>query len=227
LIGIISGKVIFSDGHETIINTSTGIGYQTFCHHILPEGEMTSLFISHVIRETKEDLYCFKTLREKKLFELLTTVKGVGPKSAFNLVSNISVDEIIQAIQSDQKKVLTQVTGVGAKAASQMILDLQKKITKVKMYSNERLKLLNKNSLGSIGLEAVSAESASTETASAEDKEKYFEPSMSQSILDDTILACKNLGFQSEKIIPLAQKILRENQIKKTEQLVHLVLKEV
>lgn len=227
MIGVISGKVIFSDGNETIINTLCGIGYQTYCSHILPEGEWTSLFISHIIRETSEDLYCFKSLREKKLFELLTTVKGVGPKSAFNLVSQVSVDEIIQAIQSDQKKSLTRVTGVGDKAASQMVLDLQKKIQKVKMYSNQHLKPLRKTLLEDETLLGANLEMRHGENALTSDEMGVIEPSLSQSILDDTILACKNLGFQSEKIIPLAQKILKENQIKKTEQLIHLVLREV
>ena len=46
-------------------------------------------------------------------------------------------------------------------------------------------------------------------------------------VLEDALLACKELGFGEESIIPLAQKIIRENQILKAEQLVHLVLKEI
>ena len=62
----------------------------------------------------------------------------------------------------------------------------------------------------------------------AESKEIAAMSSVStQSILDDTLLACKNLGFSDASIIPLAQKILKENDIKRPEQLVHLVLKEV
>ena len=229
MIGIISGRVIFSDGHEVIVNTSGGIGYQTYCHRILPEGEMTSLFVSHVIRETSEDLYCFQSLREKKLFELLTTVKGVGPKSAFNLVSQVSVDDLIQAIQADQKKLLTRVTGVGAKAASQMILDLQTKIQKVKMYSNETLGALGEEFPQERGFQQGPGSQA-PRTSTAPDPLGPEESStrvLTQKILDETIQACQNLGFQNEQIIPLAQKILRENSIRKTEQLVHLVLKEV
>ena len=138
MIGVLSGKVLFSDGQEIIVLTKTGLGYQAYCCHILPEGGETALYVSHVIRENSEDLYCFRNLREKKLFELLTTVKGVGPKSAFNLVSKIDTEEIISAVVSDQKRILTRVSGVGAKAASQIVLDLQQKIKKVRMYSSER-----------------------------------------------------------------------------------------
>ena len=224
MIGVISGKVLFSDGNEIIIFTNTGIGYQSYCRYIMPEGESATLYISHIIRDTSEDLYCFRTLREKKLFELLTTVKGVGPKSAFNLVSNVSTDEIIMAIQSDEKKVLIKVPGLGAKAASQIILDLQSKIRKVKMFSNKYLKPIEL----SIAPPTNRLDKAVSSNLAVEDQRpEIIEPSITQNILEDTISACKNLGFQSEHIIPLAQKILRENQIKKTEQLVHLVLKEI
>ena len=229
MIGVISGKVLFSDGVETILYTPSGVGYQIYCRHILPEGETTSLYISHVIRETSEDLYSFRSLREKKLFELIMTVKGVGPKSAFNLVASMNVEEIINAIQSEQKKTLTKIPGVGPKAASQIILDLQSKIQKVRMYSSDFLK--NQKSRENPSTETldvnISRELKSESEAFESDSELSENEISQQSILDDTLLACKNLGFSDSSIIPLAQKILRENDIKKPEQLVHLVLKEV
>ena len=229
MIGVISGKVLFSDGVETIIYTSSGIGYQIYCRQILVEGETSSLYISHIIRENSEDLYSFRSLREKKLFELLTTVKGVGPKSAYNLASSLDVEETIAAIQSGEKKVLTKVPGVGPKAASQMILDLQTKIQKVKMYSGRSLqnKKINSEQENS---EVVAQANVIEELGEAKMDfvgDETGESLSSQSILDDTLLACKNLGFSDSRIIPLAQKILRENEIIKPEQLVHLVLKEV
>ena len=218
MIGILSGKVLFSDGQEVIILTGMGIGYQAHCYYILPEGERTSLYVSHIIRENSEALYCFKNLREKKLFELLITVKGVGPRSAFNVVSKIGTEEIISSIRLDQKKILTQVSGIGTKAASQMVLDLQKKIEKLKMYSQKPLKTI-KTLIDPI------PESELEDGNKASGVQEEGELDFAQNLLEDTVLACQNLGFQSEHIIPLAQKILRENQIKKTEQLVHLVLK--
>ncbi len=223
MIGVLCGKVLFSDGQEIIVLTDTGLGYQAYCHHILPEGGKNALYVSHVIRENNEDLYCFKNLREKKLFELLTTVKGVGPKSAFNLVSKTNTEEIISAIGLDQKKTLTRVPGVGTKAASQIILDLQKKIKKVKMYSSEPLRV-TETSTSMTQLETSDNRNTSE---SHQETKSTEEPGFSPNLLEDTVLACQNLGFQSDRIIPLAQKILRENQIKKTEQLVHLVLKEI
>jgi len=222
MIGVLTGQILFSDGVESIIQTSSGTGYQIFCAHIFPEGDVASVYVSHIVRETAELLFAFTSLRDKKLFELLTTVKGVGPKSAYNIVSQISQEEIVRAVSSDQKSILTKVSGVGAKAASQIILDLNKKIHKIAMYSNDQLSATLK------GVDFVSAEVSRNSTESPVQKlEKVELGTDNNSILNDTILACENLGFQTDKVIPLAQRILKENTIKKPEQLVHLVLKEI
>ena len=223
MIGFISGRVLFSDGSEALIFTPTGVGYQVFCRRILPEGENVSLFISHVIRENREDFYGFSSLREKKLFELVTTVKGVGPKSAFHLVSHIPTPNLILAIQGGQKKDLTQAPGVGLRAASQVILDLQSKIQKIKMYSDQHLKISSPPPNGTVSLKP-NPQKLSPDTWELEEEKSGGD---TEKMLEDTLLACQNLGFQSEHIVPLAQKILRENSVKKTEQLVHLVLKEI
>lgn len=221
MIGVLTGQILFSDGTEAILQTSSGTGYQIFCTHIFPEGDVASVYVSHIIRETSETLFAFTNLREKKLFELLTTVKGVGPKSAYNIVSQISLEEIVRAVSADQKPILTKVSGVGAKAASQIILDLQKKIHKIAMYSSDSLGLFSMVEK----METVVLEKKQKITS---DKTRQIEFSLdNDKILNDTILACENLGFQTDKVIPLAQRILKENMIKKPEQLVHLVLKEI
>ena len=86
MIGHIQGEVLFSDGHEVILLTNSGIGYQIFCNQVHAEGRQASIYIAHVIKEGLEDLYGFGDLRSKKLFEMLNSVKGVGPKSAYSRV---------------------------------------------------------------------------------------------------------------------------------------------
>lgn len=216
MIGHLQGEVIFSDGTEAVVLTNSGIGYQVYINQVLPEGRGTSVFISHVIREASEELYGFKTIREKKMFELLTSVKGVGPKSAFSLVGAVGVDQIINSILFDDKKTLTKAPGIGNKAAAQMVLDLQNKISKIKMYSNKTMGVQDTSNVQPISIreeiEEVSIDS------------NFVNQDL---IIKDAIMACKELGFKEEKIIPLAQKILATNEISKPEQLVHLVLKEV
>ncbi|ATH09346.1 hypothetical protein BIY24_15775 [Halobacteriovorax marinus] len=216
MIGHLQGEVIFSDGVEAVVLTNSGIGYQVYINQVLPEGKSASIFISHVIKEASEELYGFKTIREKKLFELLTSVKGVGPKSAFSLVGALGVDQIINSILFDDKKSLTKAPGIGNKAAAQMILDLQNKISKIKMYSNK-----------SKGIQDVPAIQIPELSTSEQEESVHRESDNQELIIKDAIMACKELGFKEEKIIPLAQKILATNEISKPEQLVHLVLKEV
>ena len=140
MIGFLSGTVVFSDGQDLILNTSSGVGYQIFCQQVLSEGSFASLYISHVIKEASQELYGFSNLREKKLFELLTTVKGVGPKSAYSMLANLGGENIITAVMMENKALLKKAPGVGDKAASQLILDLKSKIAKAKMYSNAMIK---------------------------------------------------------------------------------------
>ncbi|TNE97551.1 MAG: Holliday junction branch migration protein RuvA, partial [Deltaproteobacteria bacterium] len=98
MIGFLSGTVVFSDGQDLILNTASGVGYQIFCQQVLAEGSRATLYISHVIKEASQELYGFSNLREKKLFELLTTVKGVGPKSAYSMLANLGGENIITAV---------------------------------------------------------------------------------------------------------------------------------
>ena len=96
MIGHLQGKVLFSDGVEVVMLTSSGVGYQIYFAKVLRERSIHSLYISHVIKEASEELYGFDTLREKKLFESLLSVKGVGPKSAYALIRALGFETICE-----------------------------------------------------------------------------------------------------------------------------------
>ena len=220
MIGFLSGEVLFSDGNESIIQTASGLGYQVFYNKVLVEGTLAAIYIAHIIKEDSETLFGFQTFRAKKLFELLLTVKGIGPKSAYNLIANIGVNEIINAVNLEAKGTLTKVPGLGAKGAAQIILDLAGKIDRVKMYSDS-------NRIVKGGLAPM------IKTSLVIEETQYIEEEVStlsinhHEIMNDTLMACKELGFREDKIIPIAQKILGANLITKPEQLIHLVLKEL
>lgn len=219
MIGFLCGEVIFSDGVECVIQTNSGIGYQVFYNKVLVEGSQAAIYISHIIKEDSETLYGFHSLRTKKLFELLLTVNGVGPKSAYGLISSLGVNDIINAVKLEAKNTLTKAPGVGAKSAAQIILDLSSKIDRVKMYSDS-----SKTVRASIPL----AQTSQLEIEEVILVENVVSPVSNQhEILNDALMACKELGFKEDKIIPIAQKILGANNISKPEQLIHLVLREV
>lgn len=212
MIGYISGEVLFSDGNEVILKTNDGIGYQVFFHKLLMEGTLAEIFVSHVFKDPNQELFGFESLRDKKLFELLTSVKGVGPKSAYSLIVALGCETIIQSVQLENKKALSQAPGIGAKAAAQICLDLSKKIQNVLMFSS------NMSSLHSMDPSEAQGLPLQTNVTSG---------SINSAILNDALMACKELGFKEDLIIAKAQKILSENDIQKPEQLVHLVLKEI
>lgn len=219
MIGFLCGEVIFSDGQESVLQTASGIGYQVFYNRVLVEGSEAAIYIAHIIKEDSETLYGFHSLRAKKLFEMLLTVKGIGPKSAYALISNIGVNEIIQAIKMESKNVLTKVPGLGTKGAAQIILDLAGKIDRVKMFSDSSKILKN------MAVKEITAKSMFEDIVCADSA--VVATNGHHEILNDALMACRELGFKEDKIMPIAQKILNANLITKPEQLIHLVLKEV
>lgn len=221
MIGHIHGKVLFSDGKEAIILTAIGVGYQVHFNGILTEGSQASLYISHVIKENSEELYGFKSLREKKMFELLTSVKGVGPKSAYSLLSAVSIDQIIDSVTRESKTLLVKAPGVGPRAAAQIILDLSNKIHKIKIYSagNHTVTLNLPDSDALAGQVEIFSEVKNNEKSSLKGN--------SSLIIDEALLACKELGFKQDIVEPMIFRFLETNEITRPEQLVHLVLKEL
>jgi len=69
MIGFLYGEVIFSDGSESILQTSSGIGYQVFYNKVLVEGTRAAIFIAHIIKEDSETLYAFHSPRAKNFLK--------------------------------------------------------------------------------------------------------------------------------------------------------------
>ena len=137
MIGFIQGKVLFSDGQETILLTHSGIGHQVKTGNIFPEGHTIGLYTSHIIKENSQELFGFFMMREQKLFELILKVKGIGPKGAYGLVHTLGFQGVVNAIRNESKNDLQKVPGIGAKVAAQILLDLGGKIAKMAMYSDQ------------------------------------------------------------------------------------------
>jgi len=112
-----------------------GVGYrveissQTF-NRLSPETEV-KLLIYHHITENDQRLFGFYTKEEKKLFEKLITVKGVGPKLGLTIVSGLPANLLIQAIFNSDIATLTRVPGIGKKTAERISLELKDKISEI------------------------------------------------------------------------------------------------
>lgn len=96
----------------------------------LKTGEKAKLFISESIGETNFDLYGFARREEKRCFEMLTSVSGIGPKAAISILSYTSPEGLALAIMNNDIKALTVAPGVGKKIAQRVILELKDKISK-------------------------------------------------------------------------------------------------
>lgn len=112
----------FGIGFSAMITPNTAAGLKT--------GQKAKLFISEAIGEDHFDLYGFSTYNEKKFFELLTTVSGVGPKAAMSILSYNSPDSITAAVAQENEKAFTMCQGIGKKTAQRIILELKDKLAK-------------------------------------------------------------------------------------------------
>ena len=135
MIASLQGILTFkSPGHITV--EVHGIGYRVFIplstfYDLAEEGSSVSLNIFTAVREDAIHLYGFRTPEEKKLFELLLSVNGIGPKLAINLLSGISSADFIRAVFTEDRQTLTKIPGVGKKMADRMILELRDRVIKL------------------------------------------------------------------------------------------------
>jgi Holliday junction DNA helicase RuvA len=120
----------------TLIIDNSGIGYEVIAplstFYALPEeGEQVTLHIYTHVREDAFILFGFKTILEKKIFRLLISVSGIGPKLAVNILSGIGPDMLLEAIAVGDIAKLQSIPGVGKKTAERIALELKDKAQKV------------------------------------------------------------------------------------------------
>ncbi|MBQ7895729.1 MAG: Holliday junction branch migration protein RuvA [Oscillospiraceae bacterium] len=96
----------------------------------LSTGERAKLYISEAIGESNFDLYGFMNKSEKRCFEMLISVSGIGPKAAMSILSHNTPESLALAVMSDDVKALTVAQGIGKKIAQRVILELKDKISK-------------------------------------------------------------------------------------------------
>jgi Holliday junction DNA helicase RuvA len=93
-----------------------------------PGSEVTVRIHFHV-REDTHQLFGFVTLKELRLFEMLISVSGIGPRSALTILSGASVDDFCDAIVREELAFLTAISGVGKKTAQRLIVELKSRIS--------------------------------------------------------------------------------------------------
>lgn len=116
--------VIDCNGVGYLVNTSLTTQSR------LKVGEKSKLYISESVREDAFELFGFATKSEKRSFDLLIGVSGVGPKAALSILSAYTPEALAMAILSGDEKALTVAPGIGKKIAQRVILELKDKLAK-------------------------------------------------------------------------------------------------
>lgn len=91
-------------------------------------GEPIKFYTYHHIREQSQELFGFSSLAAKKLFELLITVQGVGPKAALSILSLGESELVRNAIANGDSGFVSKASGVGKKIAERVVVDLSDKV---------------------------------------------------------------------------------------------------
>jgi Holliday junction DNA helicase RuvA len=132
MIAHLRGKLIFKHPGQAIVEAG-GVGYDvtisvpTFT--ALPSvGAEAALHIHTHVSDDQIALFGFLDREEKRLFERLITVSGVGPKLAIKMLSGLSAERTVQAIRGQDHAQLTHIPGVGKKLAERLVVELKDKL---------------------------------------------------------------------------------------------------
>jgi len=141
-------------------------------------GDRAKLYVSESIGENNFDLFGFLDKNERRFFELLISVSGIGPKAAMSILSHNTPEGLALAIISSDEKALTVAPGIGKKIAQRVILELKDKVSK---------------EMGSASAELPAFSAAPVQTA--------------DSAVGDALAGLTVLGYSSAEIAPVLKKL--------------------
>ena len=131
MIYYVSGQVTVLEPGLAVVECG-GVGYgcrvTAYTAAQLKLNQNARLYVTESIREDAHDLYGFISKEEQRLYELLTSVNGVGPKAAMAILSSGGPQNVTLAVMTGDEKMLTAAQGVGKKIAQRIILELKDKL---------------------------------------------------------------------------------------------------
>jgi Holliday junction DNA helicase RuvA len=157
--------------HRVVIDVA-GVGYEvgistkTFSE-LPPQGQSAILRIYHHITESEQRLFGFTDQNDKTVFELLITVKGIGPRLALTIMSGMQTNDLIKAVSQQDTAYLARTPGIGKKTAERVVLELRDKLGGAAMGDSSAGTRLSSGSqqesisaLEALGFKRADAESA-------------------------------------------------------------------
>jgi Holliday junction DNA helicase RuvA len=189
---------ILSKSPNAVVLDCNGVGYELAISvstytELSDAGTEARLHVHTHVREDAFLLFGFAELAEKRLFEKLLTISGIGPKLAITVLSGISAERLVGAIRGGDHATLTKVPGIGKKTAERVVLELKDKLDDMTGFT-PAANSPQPVSLGAVADDVLSAlvnlgypraiaqkavEMAAKDAAVSSDFEKLFRASMS------------------------------------------------
>ena len=151
MIGHLKGKITSKNPPEILIEVE-GVGYEVLCpmstFYALDNLTEDILLFTHLsIKEDAHTLFGFISKDEKNVFRELIRVNGVGPKVALAILSNLSVQSLVECISTEDADLLAKTPGIGKKTALKLIVELQDRLGKLELTGTiEKTRDLNRSS---------------------------------------------------------------------------------
>ena len=191
--------ILTSIGKSEIILEVNGVGYllnvsSKLLSSLGEIGSKLSVFTDLQIKDDKMLLYGFATYADQNFFRLLQTVQGVGPKAALSILSALTVDELILAISSGDKAMISRAEGVGSKVAGRVTAELVEKVTSMNLMTGNNLNQISSKEVNSNNLETHFL---------TKDKEHI-------EVVEDIISALINLGYTRSEVFSVIMAIKKD-----------------
>ncbi|MDB3916623.1 Holliday junction branch migration protein RuvA [Alphaproteobacteria bacterium] len=193
-----------SIGKSEIILEVNGVGYllnvsSKLISSLGEIGSKLSVFTDLQIKDDKILMYGFATSNEQSFFRLLQSVQGIGPKAALSILSALTINELILAITSGDKAMISRAEGVGPKVAARVTAELSEKVSN--MHLNFGNNDISKNS--------QEKNSNVLKSNFLNEEDQFFD------VVEDTISALINLGYTRSEVFSVVMAIKKDFNLKK------------
>ena len=198
--------ILTSIGKSEIIIEVNGVGYllnvtSKLISTLGEIGSTLSVFTDLQIKDDKMLMYGFTTVADQDFFRLLQTVQGIGPKAALSILSALTINELILAISSGDKAMISRAEGVGPKVAARVASELSEKVTNMQL-------ILGKKDINNTYQESNTNSSKYNFT---NEEEQFLD------VVEDSISALINLGYTRSEVFSVVMNIKRDFNLKKVD----------
>ena len=196
--------ILTSIGKSEIIVEVNGVGYllnvtSKLISTLGEIGSTLSVFTDLQIKDDKILMYGFTKVADQDFFRMLQTVQGIGPKAALSILSALSINELILAISSGDKAMISRAEGVGPKVAARVTSELSEKVSNMQL-------ILGKKDISNTYQES---NTNSLKYNFTNEEEQFLD------VVEDSISALINLGYTRSEVFSVVMNIKRDFNLKK------------